>query len=87
MPPKGFYNSSSRGQMKIETMSHREAFNAVNALRRRDPTRTQEIADLDVHLAGLKIEYEEKLRAEYRDADTIRQTEIMAELERLSAQG
>ena len=86
MPPKGFYNSSSRGQMKIETMSHREALNAVNALRRRDPSRTQEIEDLDAHLAALKVTYEAELRAEYPSADAGRQAEITAELTRLAGE-
>ncbi len=85
MPQTTIYHSSSRGPMLIADMSYQPAKNAVEALRRRDPSRTDEIEALDAHLADLSVKYEAALREEYPGATPERQVEIATELARLEA--
>lgn len=83
--PTTIYNSSSRGPMVIADMTYQPAKNAVEALRRREPHRTDEIEALDAHIADLTVKYEAALREEYPNADPERQSEIASELARLES--
>ena len=82
------YTSSKGLLIEIRTMVFSYANNAANVLRRSgDPSRADELAALDAHLAHLAVEYRQNITAERDTASPERVAEIDEILAKMDAAG